>query len=275
MLLAVEPHGDVTRLVLASPTSRLVGYSASAYVVDAQRGAVLVDTGFPFAWRDVRRFLESRGGARGAIRGPLRGALVTPRHEDHAGNAPRLAALGVPLAMAGATRRAIARVAPIAAYRRYTWGAMPSLDAGAPAFDPAPLVLVPTPGHTSDHHAVWDPERETFYGGDLFLGVQVRVAHRSEDPRALARSLRAAAALRPRRLFDGHRGLVAAPVAALEAKAAWTEDTIAAVEQLIDRGWPDARIRDALLGGESAVGRLSRGEYSRVAFVSAIRRTRA
>ena len=273
MLLAVESHGDVTRLVLASPTSRLLGYTASAYLVDTRAGVVLVDTGFPFAWRDVRGFLEARGG-RGGARAALRGALVTHRHEDHAGNAPQLAAAGVAVAMVGATRAALARVAPVAAYRRLTWGRMRSLPAEAPAFDPAPLILVPTPGHTSDHHAVWDPERATLYGGDLFLGVQVRVAHPSEDLRALARSLRAAAALRPHRLFDGHRGAVPNPVAALEAKATWTEDTVGAVERLLDRGWPDARIRDAVLGGESLVGRLSRGDYSRLAFVRAVRGAR-
>jgi len=168
----------------------------------------------------------------------------------------------------------VERVAPIGAYRRYTWGAMPALPPDAPAFDPAPLVLVPTPGHTSDHHAVWDPERETLFGGDLFLGVKVRIAHATEDPRALARSLRAAAALRPRRLFDAHRGPVDDPVAALEAKAAWLDDTVGAVERLLDLGWPARRVRAAVLGGESAVGYLSGGEYSRAAFVRAVRRTR-
>ena len=37
----------------------------------------------------------------------------------------------------------------------------------------------------------WDAERETVFGGDLFLGVRVRVAHPGEDPRQLARSVRA------------------------------------------------------------------------------------
>lgn len=266
MLLAAESHGDVTRLVLASPASRLVGYTASAYLVETAGGPVLVDTGIPRAWRALARYLAERPA--------LRGAVVTHQHEDHAGNAARLARRGVPLAMADGTRGAIAAVAPIAPYRRVTWGAMEAVALDAPSFDPAPLVLVPTPGHTTDHHAVWDPERETLYGGDLFLGVQVRIAHPSEDPRALARSLRAAAALRPRRLFDGHRGLVPGAGAALEAKAAWTDDTVGEVERLLDRGWSDRAIRDRLLGGESLVGRLSGGEYSRAAFVAAVRRTR-
>ena len=141
--------------------------------------------------------------------------------------------------------------------------------------DPAPLRLLPTPGHCADHHVVWDPERETLFGGDLFLGVKVRIAHRSEDPRALARSLRAMAALRPRRLFDGHRGLVRDPIPLLEAKAAWVEDTIAAMERLLDAGWPTARVRDTLLGREEMTGYLSFGEYSRTSFVHAVRDGRA
>ncbi len=266
MLASLARHDDVTRVELASPASRLVGYTASAYLVDTADGPTLVDTGFPLGWRTLRRVL--------ATTPALRGAVVTHKHEDHAGNVAALSRAGVPLAMAAATRAAIGAVPRVGAYRRYTWGVMAPLPPDAPAFDPAPLVLVPTPGHTSDHHAVWHPERETLFGGDLFLGVAVRIAHPSEDPRALARSLRAAAALRPRRLFDAHRGLVADPVAALEAKARWLDDAVGEVERRIDAGWPDARIRDAILGGESMTGRISRGDYSRLGFVRAVRATR-
>ncbi|GJG87144.1 MBL fold hydrolase [Gemmatimonadetes bacterium T265] len=272
MLVSVHRHGDVTRLVLASAASRLVGYTASVYLAETSAGRLLVDTGPPRAWAALRDYLGALGGGDPAR--AIRGAFVTHAHEDHAGNAAPLARSGVPLATAAPTRAGIVAVAPIAAYRRLTWGTMPPVPSDAAAFDPAPLVLVPTPGHTGDHHAVWDAERETLYGGDLFLGVQVRIAHPSEDPRALARSLRVAAALRPRRLFDGHRGLIDDPVTALQSKAAWLDDTVGAVERLLDAGWPARRVRDAVLGGESAVGYLSGGEYSRAGFVHAVRRPR-
>ncbi|HEY0779742.1 MAG TPA: MBL fold metallo-hydrolase [Gemmatirosa sp.] len=272
MLVAVHDHGDVTRVVLASPVSRLVGYTVSVYVVTTAVGPMLVDTGLPFAWGSLRRVLAARGG--GSVARAVRGAVITHQHEDHAGNAARLAREGVPLAMAAATRAAISVTESIGAYRRLVWGARAPLPAGAPPFDPAPLVLIPTPGHSPDHHAVWDPERETLFGGDLFLGVKVRIAQPSEDPRALAQSLRAAAALRPRRLFDAHRGPVDDPVASLEAKATWLDETVGEVERLLDAGWPTRRIRDSLLGGESAIGILSGGEYSRAGFVRAVRATR-
>jgi glyoxylase-like metal-dependent hydrolase (beta-lactamase superfamily II) len=137
-------------------------------------------------------------------------------------------------------------------------------------FDPAPLEVVPTPGHSADHHVVWDPTTRTVFGGDLFLGVKVRVAHREEDPRALARSLRAIAALRPARLFDAHRGLVASPVEALLAKAAWIDATVDAIDRLAADGVPRRVIARRVLGREPLVAWVSAGHYSHRAFVDAV-----
>lgn len=267
-MLRVEPHRDVTRLVLASRASRLVGYDVSAYLVDTPAGRVLVDTGQPAAARDLARHLAALGG--GDLRRAVRGAIVTHQHEDHAGNAATLAAAGVPLAMSAATRAAVMRVAPPGFYRDFTWGRMRAVPPHAPAFDPDPLVLLPTPGHSPDHHAVWDAERETLFGGDLFIGVKVRIAHPGEDLRALAQSLRRAAALRPRRFFDAHRGLVPNAAAALAAKAGWVEDAVARVEALLARGWSERRVQRAVLGREEFAGYLSRGHYSRRNFVRAV-----
>jgi glyoxylase-like metal-dependent hydrolase (beta-lactamase superfamily II) len=135
-----------------------------------------------------------------------------------------------------------------------------------------PLELIPTPGHASDHHVVWDAERETLFAGDLFLGVKVRAAHPGEDPRQLARSVRTAAALRPKRMFDSHRGLVPEPVATLLAKADWLDDTIARIERLITQGWSDRAITRMILGREDAAHYMSRGALSKVNFVRAVRR---
>jgi glyoxylase-like metal-dependent hydrolase (beta-lactamase superfamily II) len=247
-MIRLTRHDDVTRLETASAVSRAVGYTASAYVVRD----LLVDTGIPAVARGIARFLDERA----AAGRPVRGAIVTHEHEDHAGNVEPLARRGVALAMGDATRDAVRAVGPAGLYRRATWHAMRPLATAPVPLDPAPLVLVPTPGHSPDHHAVWDPETETLFGGDLFLGVKVRLAHLDEDPRRLVRSLRDVAALRPRRLFDAHRGPVPRPADALAAKIAWLEDTIGAVDRLVDAGWDDRAIRRAVLGPESPPGYL-------------------
>ena len=259
-MLSLESHADVLRLHFVSWRSRVVGYSVSAYLV---RG-VLVDTGAPLLGAALERFAAARR---------LEGALVTHQHEDHAGNVGRLVRLGVPVGAAPATLDALRAPRPIGFYRRYTWGTMPPLgDAAVEPFEHEALRLVPTPGHSRDHHVVWDAERETLFGGDLFLGVRVRIAHPGEEPRRLVESLRAVAALSPRRLFDAHRGLVPKPVPLLLAKADWLDETIASIERRVAEGWTDEAIRRDVLGREGAVGHFSAGDYSKISLVRAVRR---
>jgi ribonuclease/clavin/mitogillin len=259
-MIDVVAHGDVTQLRMSSRRSRLVGFSVSAFVARD----MLVDTGFPAVGAELARWLDARPA--------LRGAVVTHAHEDHAGNVALLAERGVPLAMGAATRDAVRHVRPVGFYRRFTWQRMRPLPPDAATLDPHPLALVATPGHSADHHVVWDAERETMFGGDLFIGVRVRVAHPGEDPARLSASLRAAAALAPRRFFDAHRGPVAEPVAALLAKADWIDATIHAIERRLAEGWSDRAVRREVLGREEMAGYASRGDYSRTNFVRAVRK---
>lgn len=262
-MLTLERHGDVTRVRMASWRGRVVGYDVSAYVV---RG-VVVDTGFPRAAVEFSRFLDAH---------PVDGVIVTHWHEDHAGNAALAAARGVPMSISRLTLAELrgTAAASIRFYRRFVWGVAPPVAAPVVPFESDALRVIHTPGHTADHHVVWDEERGTLFSGDLFLGVKVRATFPDEDPRQLAGTLRRVAALRPERMFDAHRGAVADPASALVAKADWIDETIAHIDAKIDAGWNDDAIRRHVLGRESTVGIMSRGEYSRMTFVRAVRRTR-
>jgi glyoxylase-like metal-dependent hydrolase (beta-lactamase superfamily II) len=252
---------DVQLINLRSWRSAAMGYSVYVFLVREQ----LIDTGFPGARRAVARLVEERR---------PRGVLVTHHHEDHAGNVDLLAERGIPVAMASATEDALrAGEAHIGWYRRACWGTPSTLRVPVERHEPAGMQLVHTPGHSPDHHVVWDPDRETLFAGDLFLGVKVRVARPMEDPRALTQSARRAAALRPVHVFDSHRGLVPNGADALRAKANWLEETIGAIDDRIARGWSDPVIARAVLGREDLVALVSRGDLSRLNFVRAVRAT--
>ena len=245
---------------MASVAGRLIGYSASVYLV---RG-ILIDCGFRAARRHVAALVASER---------PRGVFITHHHEDHAGNIEQVVRAGIPVAAGPETLTTLRAPQRIRLYRRVTWGSTPPLRATLTPFVDEHLELVPAPGHSFDHHVVWDATTGTLFGGDLYLGVKVRIAHPGEDPRLLARTLRQVAALGPRRLFDAHRGFVPDPVPLLIAKADWTDETIATIEQRIAAGAPDDVIVQELFGGESMPGRLSGGDYSRTNFVRAVRRS--
>lgn len=242
---------------MSSWSSRVAGYEASAYIVDG----VLIDTGFPRVASELLGAIERMG---------LRGAIVTHWHEDHAGNAPLLAARGLPMWMHARCEATLRARPAIRAYRRVVWGRTSLLEAPLVDFDCAPLEVMSLPGHSPDHLVVWDAERRVLSSGDLFLGVRVRVAHRSEAPSALVESLRAAAALDPRLLLDAHRGPVTDAAAKLRGKASWLEETIQAIVARHAAGDSSRAIARRVLGRETFVGVVSGGEYSRRAFVAAV-----
>ncbi|CAN5420081.1 MBL fold metallo-hydrolase [soil metagenome] len=256
----IEP--GVVRLAFSSWRGRAVGYEVSAYVIDG----VLVDTGFPTVAGELTAAIASLS---------PRGVIVTHWHEDHAGNASRIAELGVPVRMHPLCEAALRAHPGIRVYRQLVWGRNPLLEVALKDFDVAPLEVVATPGHTPDHIAVWDSERRILASGDLYLGVKVRVAHPHESPRVLLRSLRAVMALEPRLVLDAHRGVVRNPVPLLSAKIAWMEETIGEIAALAAAGCDEREIQRRVLGPESFVGWVSRGEYSKMSFVRTVLRDAA
>lgn len=234
-----------------------MNYEVSAYAV---RG-VLIDTAFPDVGDEFARW---------AADARPEGALVTHHHEDHSGNVGRLVALGIPVGLAPETLASITRPEPIGWYRRLCWGSARPL-AGHPApFEHPALELLHTPGHSADHHVVWDAERETIFGGDLFLGVKVRIAHPGEDIRGQVAQLRRIAALLPKRFFDGHRGPIERPVELLLAKAQFISDVVGAIEHHAGKGWDARAIQTEVLGARDLTGILSRGDYAKRNIVESV-----
>ncbi|MEP7344579.1 MAG: MBL fold metallo-hydrolase [Gemmatimonadaceae bacterium] len=261
-MIRAERQGDVTCYTLTGWRNRSVKLTVNIFEL---RG-VLIDSGFPRAASDVSAIIE---------RVRPRGVFITHRHEDHAGNAELVAGLGIPLTLPVATSAALRDPHPLGFYRRYTWGSPDALRSPLTPFVPNDFELRATPGHSEDHHVVWDLETGTLFAGDLFLGVRVRVAHHNEDPRATVRSLRMAIQWDPGRMFDGHRGVVKTPRSALAAKADWMDETIARIDALTEGGHTDREILRLVSPGFDLMGAFSMGDYSRLNFVRAVQRSRS
>ena len=253
-------HGDVTELRCTTWRSRSVGFQVSAFLV---RG-VLVDTGFPDCAGALARFIATDRPD---------GCLVTHFHEDHAGGVAVVARAGVPVWMDARTADRVRQPDRIGFYRRYTWGSPSPVGAFTPFTPPGSLECIATPGHSDDHHAVWDRDTGSLFGGDLFIGVKVRGSHPNEHPPPLVQSMRRVIALRPQRLFDAHRGLVADPVALLTAKADWMEQTIASIDALIADGLDDTTIARRVLGNDWFSRAFTAGDYTMRNLVGSVRLT--
>jgi len=255
-MIEVSRHGDVTRLRLWTRRSAAAGYDVSAYLCRR----VLIDTGFPHVRTDV---LAAVAALRPA------GAIITHWHEDHAGNASTLAGT-LPLWLSSYTEAKLRERQQVKLYRHFTWGRPGRLDAVQP-FDGGDLQCIATPGHSPDHHVVFDPRTATLFSADLWLGVRARIVGQTENPYEIISSLERVIALSPERMFDAHRGLVNAPVLALRAKKGWLQDVVGDIERRISAGQSDSEILKEALGGEEFTAIVSQGEYSRRNLVRAVR----
>lgn len=260
-MIELTRFDDVVRIRMWTLRSALVGYDVSAYLV---RG-ILVDTGFRHVRTDLVKSLH--------VLRP-RGVIVTHWHEDHAGNAPALAP-AFPMWMSPYTEQKLRERGQVKLYRHFTWGRPDALNGSLTPFDFSPLRVIATPGHSPDHHVVFDPDTATLFSADLWLGVKAKIMGASEDPYRIIDSLTRSIELRPARMFDAHRGLVGRPVQALEAKRAWLQDAVGDIERRLSAGENERSIVRSVLGGEERTAFVSQGEYSRRNLVRAVARERS
>src|SRR5256885_252251 len=132
----------------------------------------------------------------------VRQCVPTHHHEDHS-ETPGLPAAELripPLPHAiGVSRLAVADTHP-QLYRRVAWGARPPVPA-APLGEGLETSrfrfrVIHTPGHATDHVALFEPERGWLFSGDLYLAPRLRYLRADEDVYAMMDSLRRGAGAR-------------------------------------------------------------------------------
>jgi glyoxylase-like metal-dependent hydrolase (beta-lactamase superfamily II) len=135
------------------------------------------------------------------------------------------------------------------------------------------LEVLPAPGHSKTHVALFEPESRTAFVGDLFVAPGASAVMTYENPMHLAESLRRVAARKPRRMLSGHGIDMLDPADSLVTKAVSIERAVAQSRRLVAEGvgprevvrrvFPRGRRKDRMMA------LMTQGEFSRLNFVKA------
>jgi glyoxylase-like metal-dependent hydrolase (beta-lactamase superfamily II) len=264
-LEATTLDGNVVAIDTSSRLSRFLGMRVSCYLV----GDMLVDTGFRHAADLTVPYLTEQ---------KISVIACTHSHEDHVGNCAVLARRhGCRVFLAAPRRRWDEGVAEMPLYRRLWWGRPAPYEP-----DEMPEVIrsgerelrvLPTPGHSRTHVALFEEKTGSVFTGDLFITTTVAAVMRHENPYESIRSLRDVADLEPKRLLNGHGLVLENPAPALRRKADRLEKAAETVRQRRAAGVSERRILSELFphgrGRATFMRWLTAGEFSRVNFVRA------
>ncbi|MEO2035310.1 MAG: MBL fold metallo-hydrolase [Planctomycetaceae bacterium] len=178
------------------------GYDyAVCYLID---GSLLVDTGFPWARRRLKKSLIELG-----VDHTIATVVNTHYHEDHTGNNDMIAEL------CGAQILAHAEAVPeirfpgeLPWYRSFLFGSSQVVDV-APigsvvATQNLQFQIIETPGHCPGHICLFEPNKKWLFSGDLYVAAELDSQLRDADGPKWIASLEAARKLKPVWMFDAH-----------------------------------------------------------------------
>jgi glyoxylase-like metal-dependent hydrolase (beta-lactamase superfamily II) len=270
-MLERESIGEVEKLRVCRAFFGHAFYFTAAYRV----GELLIDSGCAHTAGEMVSSLE------GSV--PPRLVLITHAHEDHIGaNAALQARFGArilahPLALP--VMAAPGALKPLHAYRRLVWG-YPAPSSGAPlgdrvASEKISLQVIPTPGHSVDHVAFFEPDRGWLFSGDAFVGGQDRELRPLSDAWQIVSSLRRLQALDAAVLFPGSGTVYHRPGPVIARKIAYLEELGGRILELHRRGLSPRRIRSELFGGERAIAWLTTWDFSTLNLVRSFLRPAA
>ncbi|WP_028112707.1 MBL fold metallo-hydrolase [Ferrimonas kyonanensis] len=217
-------------------------------------GETVIDTGPSNQWSSVRRFLDSR---------PPRQLLLTHHHEDHSGNAARIAQrFGLtPLApeLGRAKLASGYRTPPI---QRFIWGRPYPVQT-----EPLPerirlisgdtLTAVATPGHAKDLTCFHWPERGWLFSGDLYISKSLRYLRADEELQLLMHSIHKVLQLEFEVVFCPHRGVVEQGHQALSEKLENLKQLCHQARHLRQQGLDEQEMVRRLLGPEDWLAKVS------------------
>ena len=224
-------------------------------------GDVMIDTGTAWVAKEWQaRFRDFRCAT----------VINTHHHEDHTGNNRLFQdAFGAAIYAHPETLPYLEDPQKIGMqiYRRVVWKE-PAASHGLPLPDSIPagnltLQVIPAPGHCPDHVCLYETENGWLFSGDIFCGRRFDYLRKDEDFNQILESLKALAGLDIRTIFCGFKGAVENGMEAIKAKIQYMEELRGKVLELHGRGMPPRKIKQKLLGAETAMCFITLGHYSK------------
>lgn len=228
-------------------------------------GETLIDCGPVNQWRPVKAFIDES---------PVKTLLLSHHHEDHGGNASRVARYCRLVPFAPELGRAkLSRGYRTPLLQKLVWGSpMPVETQPLPQelclSDGAQLISLHTPGHAKDMHCFYLPRDGWLFSSDLYLSKSIRYLRSDESLEDLIASIRNVLQLDFEILFCPHRGILENGKQALKAKLENTLSLCTEAQRLFQRGEAIPRIVEKLLGPEDMLARLTNYNFSKRNLIS-------
>lgn len=260
-----RPGHGIRRIRMSTRITRMNRMQVCCYIMDG----ILIDTGFSHVGDLLLSKLENS---------EISLIACTHHHEDHTGNAARLARIhDCPVYMHNAHRFQSEGIVDMLFYRRWFWGPVaPYRPAELPhriEHSGRKLVPIPIPGHSVTHVTYHEAETGVVFTGDLYVSGGATAVMSHENPYESIRSLRRVADLEPSLMLTGHGLAVKDPASRLREKADRIDEAAGRITELHGRGLSTRaivrRVFDAGRPKDLVLAMLTEGEFSRANLVRA------
>lgn len=224
-------------------------------------GDTVIDAGPSNQWKYVKSFLQQK---------PVKQLLLTHHHEDHGGNAQRIAdTFNLTPRAPSLSQSKLANGYKTPLIQKIIWGNPKKTKTNAIndteyLSDGTSIIPVHTPGHAKDLTCYFLPDKGYFFSGDLYIARNLKLLRSDENLPLLVDSLRKAIALEFKTLFCPHGGIFENGKEMLTEKLNNLLSLCEKAQKLESKGMNHQQITLELLGPENMVGKLSGGNLSKI-----------
>ncbi len=223
-------------------------------------GSTVIDAGPSNQWCHVARYLKKE---------PVEQLLLTHHHEDHSGNAHRIAkTFSITPKAPKLAQAKLASGYPTPLLQKIVWGSPRPVKTQTLAdteylSDGTSVIPVHTPGHAKDLTCFHVPSEGYFFSGDLYIAKTIKMLRKDEDLNELINSLRKVQSLDFATLFCPHGGVIENGKKALNLKLNNILKLCNEVQELTNKGMAVSQIVHNLLGPEDLTAKLTKGNFSK------------